>query len=149
MKNVENIIRLAGLAGRFCWRHKRLTVAAVGLLAVVPLLNGSVGGTTFLNPVSSTGQALVGLGIAALWEADRRGPACGAETEQLTAGPPGLATPSQSNRAALRGEQPFSFAQDGRWRPRAARTTTTTPNRSSGVVFGRPGPAFCVSEEAT
>ena len=62
MKSVENIIRLAGLkarVGRFCWRHKRLTVAAVvALLILAPLLNGSGGGTFFLN--------LIGLGIAAL-----------------------------------------------------------------------------------
>ncbi len=62
MKSVENIVRLASLTarvGRFIWRHKRLTLAAVAaLLIVAPLLNGSDGGTFFLN--------LVGLGIAAL-----------------------------------------------------------------------------------
>ena len=48
-----------GGVGRFCWRHKRLTLAlAVGLLIVLPLLTGSGGGTFFLN--------LLGLGIAAL-----------------------------------------------------------------------------------
>ena len=62
MKSVANIFRLANLmalVGRFLWRHKRLTLAlAVGLLIVAPLVNGSGGGTFFLN--------LIGLGIAAL-----------------------------------------------------------------------------------
>ena len=62
MKSVANIFRLAGLmarVGRFLWRHKRLTMAAaVALLILAPLLNGSGGGTFLLN--------LVGLGIAAL-----------------------------------------------------------------------------------
>ena len=59
MKSVMRTISLVANLGRFCWRHKRLTVAlAVGLLIVLPLLTGSGGGTFFLN--------LVGLGIAAL-----------------------------------------------------------------------------------
>ena len=59
MTSVMRTISAAVGAGRFCWRHKRLTVAlAVGLLIVLPLLTGSGGGTFFLN--------LLGLGIAAL-----------------------------------------------------------------------------------
>ena len=59
MTSVIRAITLAANVGRFCWRHKRLTLAlAVGLLIVAPLLTGSGGGTFFLN--------LVGLGIAAL-----------------------------------------------------------------------------------
>ena len=54
-------------AGGFVKRHKRLTLAlAVALLIAGPLLAGTGGETFFLNPVSSTGQALVGLGIVAL-----------------------------------------------------------------------------------
>ena len=59
MTSVMRTIPAALKAGRFCWRHKRLTLAlAVGLLIVLPLLTGSGGGTFFLN--------LLGLGIAAL-----------------------------------------------------------------------------------
>ncbi|MYC37951.1 MAG: hypothetical protein F4X66_13710 [Chloroflexi bacterium] len=59
MTSVIRAISAAARVGRFCWRHKRLTLAlAVGLLIVAPLLTGSGGGTFFLN--------LVGLGIAAL-----------------------------------------------------------------------------------
>ncbi len=59
MASVMRTISLAASIGRFCWRHKRLTLAvAVGLLILAPLLTGSGGGTFFLN--------LVGLGIAAL-----------------------------------------------------------------------------------
>ena len=59
MTSVILAISLAANLGRFCWRHKRLTLAlAVGLLIVLPLLTGSGGGTFFLN--------LIGLGIAAL-----------------------------------------------------------------------------------
>ena len=59
MNSVMRTISAAVKAGRFCWRRKRLTVAAVvALLIVAPLLTGSGGGTFFLN--------LVGLGIAAL-----------------------------------------------------------------------------------
>ena len=59
MTSVMWIVSAAVRTGRFCWRHKRLTLAAaVGLLIVLPLLTGSGGGTFFLN--------LVGLGIAAL-----------------------------------------------------------------------------------
>jgi len=59
MTSVIRAISAAVNVGRFCWRHKRLTLAlAVGLLIVAPLLTGSGGGTFFLN--------LVGLGIAAL-----------------------------------------------------------------------------------
>ena len=62
MNIVTQVLRVTALsekAGRFIWRHKRLTLAlAVGLLIVVPLLTGSGGGAFFLN--------LVGLGIAAL-----------------------------------------------------------------------------------
>ena len=59
MTSVMRTISAAVKAGRFCWRHKRLTLAlAVGLLIVGPLLTGSGGGTFFLN--------LLGLGIAAL-----------------------------------------------------------------------------------
>ena len=59
MTSVMRIISLAASIGRFCWRHKRLTLAAAaGLLIIVPLLTGSGGGTFFLN--------LIGLGIAAL-----------------------------------------------------------------------------------
>ena len=59
MASVMRIISLAASIGRFCWQHKRLTLAAaVALLIVLPLLTGSGGGTFFLN--------LVGLGIAAL-----------------------------------------------------------------------------------
>ena len=59
MTSVVRAISLAASIGRFCWRHKRLTLAAaVALLIVLPLLTGSGGGTFFLN--------LVGLGIAAL-----------------------------------------------------------------------------------
>ena len=58
MTSVMRTISAAVKAGRFCWRHKRLTLAAVvGLLIILPLLNGG-GGTFFLN--------LVGLGIATL-----------------------------------------------------------------------------------
>ena len=51
----------------FIKRHKRASIAvAVALLIAGPLLTG-IGGETFcLNPVSSTGQALVGLGVIAL-----------------------------------------------------------------------------------
>ena len=67
MTSVMRTISAVATVGRFCWRHKRLTLAlAVGLLIVLPLLTGSGGGTFFLNPVSSTGQVLIGLGIAAL-----------------------------------------------------------------------------------
>ena len=59
MTSVMRTISAAAKVGRFCWRHKRLTLAlAVGLLIVLPLLTGSGGGTFFLN--------LLGLGIAAL-----------------------------------------------------------------------------------
>ena len=59
MTSVIRAITLAANVGRFCWRHKRLTLAlAVGLLIVAPLLTGSGFGTFFLN--------LIGLGIAAL-----------------------------------------------------------------------------------
>ena len=58
MNSVMRTFSAAVKAGRFCWRHKRLTLAVVvALLILAPLLNGS-GGTFFLN--------LVGLGIAAL-----------------------------------------------------------------------------------
>ena len=59
MKNVMRTISAAVKAGRFCWRHKRMTLAlAVGLLILAPLLTGSGAGVFFLN--------LIGLGIAAL-----------------------------------------------------------------------------------
>ena len=59
MTSVIRAISAAVKTGRFCWRHKRLTLAAaVGLLIVLPLLTGSGGGAFFLN--------LIGLGIAAL-----------------------------------------------------------------------------------
>ena len=59
MNSVMRTISAAVKAGRFCWRHKRLTLAlAVGLLILAPLLTGAGGGTFFLN--------LIGLGIAAL-----------------------------------------------------------------------------------
>ena len=59
MTSVMRTISAAVKTGRFCWRHKRLTLAAVvALLIVGPLLTGSGGGVFFLN--------LVGLGIAAL-----------------------------------------------------------------------------------
>ena len=59
MNSVMRTISAAVKVGRFLWRHKRLTLAlAVGLLIVAPLVNGSGGGSFFLN--------LVGLGIAAL-----------------------------------------------------------------------------------
>ena len=59
MASVMRTISAAVNLGRFCWRHKRLTLAAaVALLIVLPLITGSGGGTFFLN--------LVGLGIAAL-----------------------------------------------------------------------------------
>ena len=59
MTSVMRTISLAASIGRFCWRHKRLTLAAaVALLILAPLLTGSGTGTFFLN--------LVGLGIAAL-----------------------------------------------------------------------------------
>ena len=59
MNSVMRTFSAAVKAGRFCWRHKRLTLAlVVGLLIVAPLLTGSGGGTFFLN--------LIGLGIAAL-----------------------------------------------------------------------------------
>ena len=59
MTSVMRTISAAVQADRFCWRHKRLTLAlAVGLLIVAPLLTGSGVGTFFLN--------LLGLGIAAL-----------------------------------------------------------------------------------
>ena len=59
MTSVIRAISAAAKVGRFCWRHKRLTLAlAVGLIIVLPLLTGSGGGTFFLN--------LIGLGIAAL-----------------------------------------------------------------------------------
>ena len=59
---MTSVIRAFGLAaslGRFCWRHKRLTLAAVAALLILgPLLTGAGGGVFFLN--------LVGLGIAGL-----------------------------------------------------------------------------------
>ncbi len=59
MNSVMRTFSAAVMVGRFLWRHKRLILAlAVGLLIVVPLVNGSGGGTFFLN--------LIGLGIAAL-----------------------------------------------------------------------------------
>ena len=62
MNIVTQVLRLTALsvkAGRFFWRHKRLTLAlAVASLIVAPLLTGSGGGSFFLN--------LIGLGIAAL-----------------------------------------------------------------------------------
>ena len=59
MNSVMRTFSGAVKAGRFCWRHKKLTVAlAVALLILAPLLTGSGGGTFFLN--------LVGLGVAAL-----------------------------------------------------------------------------------
>lgn len=59
MTSVIRAISLAASIGRFCWRHKRLTLAAAaGLLIVLPLLTGSGGGAFFLN--------LIVLGIAAL-----------------------------------------------------------------------------------
>ena len=59
MTSVIRAITLVTNVGRFCWRHKRLTLAlAVGLLIVAPLFTGSGGGVFFLN--------LIGLGIAAL-----------------------------------------------------------------------------------
>ena len=59
MTSVMRAISAAVKAGRFSWRHKRLTLAlAVGLLIVAPLLTESGGGAFFLN--------LLGLGIAAL-----------------------------------------------------------------------------------
>ena len=59
MTSVMRTISAAVKAGRFCWRHKRLTLAAVvALLILGPLLTGAGGGAFFLN--------LIGLGIAAL-----------------------------------------------------------------------------------
>ena len=59
MNSVMRTFSAAVKAGRFCWRHKRLTLAlAMGLLILAPLLTGSGGGTFCLN--------LIGLGIAAL-----------------------------------------------------------------------------------
>ena len=59
MKSVIRAISAAANVGRFCWRHKRLTLAAVvALLILAPLLTGAGAGVFFLN--------LVGLGIAAL-----------------------------------------------------------------------------------
>lgn len=59
MTSVMRTISAAMKAGRFCWRHKRLTLAAVvALLIIAPLLTGSGVGVFFLN--------LVGLGVAAL-----------------------------------------------------------------------------------
>ena len=59
MTSVMRTISLAASIGRFCWRHKRLTLAAVvALLILGPLLTGAGGGVFFLN--------LIGLGIAAL-----------------------------------------------------------------------------------
>ena len=59
MASVMRTISAVAKTGRFCWRHKRLTLAAaVGLLIVLPLLTGSGGGAFILN--------LIGLGIAAL-----------------------------------------------------------------------------------
>ena len=59
MNSVMRTFSATVKAGRFIWRHKRLTLAlAVGLLILAPLLNGSGGGTFFVN--------LIGLGIAAL-----------------------------------------------------------------------------------
>ena len=59
MTSVIGAFGLAASIGRFCWRHKRLTLAAaVALLIIGPLLTGSGGEVFFLN--------LVGLGIAAL-----------------------------------------------------------------------------------
>ena len=59
MKSVMRTISAAVKVGRYCWRHKRLTLAAVvGLLILAPLLTGAGGGAFFLN--------LIGLGIAAL-----------------------------------------------------------------------------------
>ena len=55
MTSVIRTISAAVKAGRFLWRHKRLTL---GLLTLAPLLTGSGGGTFFIN--------LLGLGIAAL-----------------------------------------------------------------------------------
>ena len=59
MTSVIRAISATASVGRFCWRHKRLTLAAVvALLIVAPLLTGSGVGVFFLN--------LAGLGIAAL-----------------------------------------------------------------------------------
>ena len=59
MTSVMRTISTAVKVGRFCWRHKRLTLAAVvALLILAPLLTGSGAGVFFLN--------LIGLGIAAL-----------------------------------------------------------------------------------
>ena len=59
MTSVMRTISLAAKTGRFCWRHKRLTLAAaVALLILGPLMTGAGGGVFFLN--------LIGLGIAAL-----------------------------------------------------------------------------------
>ncbi len=59
MTSVIRAITLAANVGRFCWRHKRLTLAAVATLLILgPLMTGSGGQVFFLN--------LVSLGIAAL-----------------------------------------------------------------------------------
>ena len=59
MTSVMRTISAAASVGRFCWRHKRLSLAAVvALLVLAPLLTGAGGGAFFLN--------LIGLGIAAL-----------------------------------------------------------------------------------
>ena len=53
--------------GAFIKRHKRLSITvAVALLIAGPLLTCTGGEAFLLNPVSSTGQALAGLGIIAL-----------------------------------------------------------------------------------
>ena len=59
MTSVIRAISAAVNAGRFLWRHKRLTLPlAVGLLIVALLLTGAGFGTIVLN--------LAGLGIVAL-----------------------------------------------------------------------------------
>ena len=59
MTSVMRTFSAAARTGRFCWRHKRLTLAAmVAMLILGPLLTGAGGGAFFLN--------LIGLGIAAL-----------------------------------------------------------------------------------
>ena len=51
----------------FIRRHKQLSITvAVALLIAGPLLTCTGGEAFLLNPVSSTGQALAGLGIIAL-----------------------------------------------------------------------------------
>ena len=70
MRITDRLIQLRAVAvnvGGFVKRHKRASMAvAVALVIAAPLPTGTGGEKFFLNPVSSVGRAMVGLGIVAL-----------------------------------------------------------------------------------